>query len=645
MQQPLQRCACIFDCDCVACSADSVRSLVVLSTQLFCSLSSWFMFYASTRTLSNSLEMSLTLVALYLWPDTCAFPLPDVTNSRDLPGWLSRRRSALILAAITFVIRPTSALLWVVLGIVHVISLPSWSQRAGLIFRDVLPIGAVTLLLSVALDTAFYNRHILFPRDSNGVISLAALDWSALWSSLRIPLVSLNFLRINSGTDLAALYGTHPWHWYLTEGLPTNLGPLTPCFLVAVVQFVRGNLKNRSDRTPRLEAGVVLPSQSRRALWILLSLLCFSVAMYSCNAHKEPRFLMPVTPIAFLMVGVWMARWEEQEEELEANEGKDTATEVATQSAEAMTTGGIRRRKPETTSSPALLVPSASTAAAVPRGSSRKLFRPLLAFLLVSNAALTSYFTFLHQSGPARVFATLSQLESEWRSQRCVGIGGSPPSTCHANQQFSVHFLMSCHSMPLYSWMHRAPLADGRRSVQMHFLDCSPLFINGRLQGHGANECSASRQFNEHPAKFVEQYYTPPEPSLQHIRRSIARDRSWRTDCEWSWYHSSAYFDCLSSRMGINETQALAIDNELPGGGFTPTDPSSPLRCSLPPEPLLPNVLVLPSEKLEETLASWLARRWYTLKASLFHSHLEDTKQYLVFQRGDDEGAEPEQDE
>ena len=574
------------------------------------------MFYASTRTLSNSLEMSFTCVALYLWPDTCAFPLPVAAMSaRDLPGWFSRRRSALILASIIFVIRPTSALLWVVLGIVHLVLLPNWSHRAGLILRDVLPIGAVTLVLSVGLDTAFYNRHLLFPRDGSGFTQ--RLDWSTLWSSLRIPLVSWNFLRINSGTDLAALYGTHPVYWYLTEGLPTNLGPLTPCFVVAVVQFARNKL-SRSDLrvTKRGEAGVALPSQSRRALWILLGLLCFSVAVYSCNAHKEPRFLMPVTPIAFLMVGAWMARWEEQEEE-DTHDPTGPTTTVPTTS----TAGGPRRRKPEpaTVSVPPSSIPAVTTAAS-PRRSSRKLFRPLLAFLLVSNAALAFYFTFVHQSGPARVFATLSKLESEWRVQ-------------HPDQQFFVHFLMSCHSMPLYTWLHRPPLADGRRSVQLHFLDCSPLFIQGRLQGNGSNPCSASRQWNEQPASFVEQYYSAPEPSLAHIRRAAARDRSHRTDCEWSWYHSSAYLACLSARLGLNETQALAIDNELPGGGFTPAsvDPS-PLRCSLPPEPLLPHVLVLPSEKLEAVHA-WLRPRGYALRATLFHSHLEDTKRYLVFQR------------
>lgn len=80
--------------------------------QLFCSLISWFMFYCITRTLSNSFECSLTMVALQLWPDTSGHDYPPTAASPAASALLKqyerRRRWALILAAIVFVVRPTS---------------------------------------------------------------------------------------------------------------------------------------------------------------------------------------------------------------------------------------------------------------------------------------------------------------------------------------------------------------------------------------------------------------------------------------------------------------------------------------------------------------------------------------------------------
>ena len=36
--------------------------------------------------------------------------------------------------------------------------------------------------------------------------------------------VQLNFLQFNVLSDMGAIYGTHPWHWYLSQGLAVILG-------------------------------------------------------------------------------------------------------------------------------------------------------------------------------------------------------------------------------------------------------------------------------------------------------------------------------------------------------------------------------------------------------------------------------------
>lgn len=75
--------------------------------QLFCSCISWFLFFCLTRTLSNSLECSLASITFFYWPDTSARSCSFNPSSAEHARYESARRTALILAALIFAIRPT----------------------------------------------------------------------------------------------------------------------------------------------------------------------------------------------------------------------------------------------------------------------------------------------------------------------------------------------------------------------------------------------------------------------------------------------------------------------------------------------------------------------------------------------------------
>ncbi len=87
--------------------------------QLFTSLVNWYSFYSCTRTLSNSLEASLMVIALYWWPDTSnrliavhsttTTSAPEKSRAEALNDDARHQRlKALIVAASIFVIRPTN---------------------------------------------------------------------------------------------------------------------------------------------------------------------------------------------------------------------------------------------------------------------------------------------------------------------------------------------------------------------------------------------------------------------------------------------------------------------------------------------------------------------------------------------------------
>ncbi|XP_053222135.1 GPI mannosyltransferase 3 isoform X2 [Podarcis raffonei] len=91
-------------------------------------------------------------------------------------------------------------------------------------------------------------------------------------------LVQLNFLKFNVLQNVATFYGSHPWHWYFTQGFLVVLGPHLPFFLHGCFQASKRH-------------------------GILLVVVLWTVAVYSTLSHKEFRFIYPVLPICMVFCG------------------------------------------------------------------------------------------------------------------------------------------------------------------------------------------------------------------------------------------------------------------------------------------------------------------------------------------------------
>ncbi|KAL2338580.1 hypothetical protein Fmac_013026 [Flemingia macrophylla] len=207
---------------------------------LFSQLSNWFMFYCFSRTLSNSLETVLTLVSLYLWP---------CLRSKGNYSFVSRKW-ALIVAAVACAIRPTSAITWMYVGLLELLSA---RDRLKFVFLEVAPIGILVLGLTCLLDRFMYGTWILVP---------------------------LNFLKFNFLFAGGDYYGTHKWYWYITQGFPVMI----------------------FSHLPFCIAGIICSKQ-----WKFSGLLAWVLVFYSLLGHKEFRFVLPVLPIALMFSGYSLA--------------------------------------------------------------------------------------------------------------------------------------------------------------------------------------------------------------------------------------------------------------------------------------------------------------------------------------------------
>ncbi|XP_078237112.1 GPI alpha-1,2-mannosyltransferase 3 isoform X2 [Pogona vitticeps] len=94
----------------------------------------------------------------------------------------------------------------------------------------------------------------------------------------RWTVVQLNFAKFNVLQNVATFYGSHPWHWYWTQGWPVVLGPHLPF-------FVHGCF------------------QASRRHGLLLAVVFWTVTAYSMLSHKEFRFIYPVLPICMVVCG------------------------------------------------------------------------------------------------------------------------------------------------------------------------------------------------------------------------------------------------------------------------------------------------------------------------------------------------------
>uniref|UniRef100_A0A2P2I3D7 Mannosyltransferase n=1 Tax=Hirondellea gigas TaxID=1518452 RepID=A0A2P2I3D7_9CRUS len=195
--------------------------------------SCWFMQYCAGRTITAVPETTVTMMALARYP----WNNKQSSTSVSYVWWVG----------VGCCLRPTTAIFFLPLLLVHVYSC---NNKIALSLKIIGTTLVVSALLCVA-DSAYYGSFTFVP-----------------W----------NFLRFNVLTGLADHYGRQPWHWYISSGLPSALGPHVLLLLSA------------------------LYTNYRRYAQLLLP-CCFTLAVYSLIGHKEIRLLLPLLPPLLLIVG------------------------------------------------------------------------------------------------------------------------------------------------------------------------------------------------------------------------------------------------------------------------------------------------------------------------------------------------------
>lgn len=214
-----------------------------------------------------------------------------------------------------------------------------------------------------------------------------------------VTLTPLNFLKTN--LRVSSFYGTNEWHFYLTQALPLLCTTALPFVLHGA--YLAHQQRNGSST----------------ALYAMLGVTVWTIAVYSLGSHKEWRFLHPLLPLLHVFAAKSL---------VDLNDGyaKYDASLINTPSK-----GHPGKR--ETKAKP--LIP---------------IRRTHLCFLLL-NIPLMYYVMRWHGSAQISVMHYLRSVP--------------------AHELDSLGFLMPCHSTPWQAYLHRSNLEDPGR---MWAIGCEP---------------------------------------------------------------------------------------------------------------------------------------------------------------------------
>lgn len=357
-----------------------------LATLILTLVSPW-QWFCSVRTLSNSLETTLTIVALRYWPwhwflhqETAVVagehgkevsqPSKDVSErggqssldsnatakrgnpsgqaALDVPAGLF---AALTAAAMACILRPTNIVIWATISICMLYRYGNLA-KAIILAQSAALCGSAVLAVSLGMDRIYYGEWTFPP---------------------------MKFLYFNVVQSLSVFYGANRPDYYVTEGLPLLLTTALPFAIVGMWQALR------NSRERPASGG----SEQRKSRFVLAMVVVVTVMAMTSISHKEVRFIYPLLPILHVLAAKPLAAFYDP-----------------------------------------FPLPAS------------KLRSGLLLLMLAVNIYIAAYVSLVHQRGVIEVLHYLRH-EQETRLPQPSNSPGIPVSA-----NITVGFLMPCHSTP-----------------------------------------------------------------------------------------------------------------------------------------------------------------------------------------------------
>ena len=240
---------------------------------LFIIMTSWFWFYTGSRTLINSLEASLITIIFSFFPwgksgknrqsQQCNLVGLKLIFLND-----SESTGFLWISILLAYIRPTSVITLLPLWLHHITK--SRYSIGELFWKRYAFLGILICAMMITLDSYFHGSTIAVPYE---------------------------FFKANILNNVSGFYGTHPFYWYFTSGLPAILGVNLIPLSFAILDFFRNFSASKSRQT-------------------IFASIFLTVLIYSLIPHKEFRFLLQILPLCLYIISKYLSEWSRKQSEM-----------------------------------------------------------------------------------------------------------------------------------------------------------------------------------------------------------------------------------------------------------------------------------------------------------------------------------------
>jgi phosphatidylinositol glycan class B len=248
----------------------------VAGLTMLLSLTCFFNGYLGVRSFSNSVETSLTAIALWLY----AKFNKEFRRMMNEEGDNHTNTSVVwpfvyFLATVvgTFVIRPTNLIIWAPFVLLFAFECVSFEKYPYICFPR--------------FRLRFCNKYLCFTLIFS-FISICALFMFSIvldyYVYEKLTFTPYNFVQFNLVSGLSAIFGTDAWSFYFTTGLPMILvGFLIPFVIGVLFEW--------------------------RRVWSLVVVIMGVFFVYSLLGHKEVRFVYPLIPVLLVVVAVGFRKY------------------------------------------------------------------------------------------------------------------------------------------------------------------------------------------------------------------------------------------------------------------------------------------------------------------------------------------------
>lgn len=338
-------------------------------------------------------------------------------------GHRPQAKLAFVLGGLSACVRFTSLAAWIPVGLIVSFRMGwdaltqkySYHAMVHTLIRLCAMYGFIGVVLGCCVDCWFYGFWTMpFLGNIHFNVLLGKHQCLSPNNSTITGNVFFSSRSIRHSTGHGSLYGTHPSLWYIYAGIPAITGMMLPFFVWEAAIVMKDYLRREQ---PPISNSITNGDNNPRA--VILAIIVPYVGLHSVSGHKEFRFLLPLLPLICVLAAHRIYTMGE------ASRGRLKSSSNETKKITAMGKG-----------------------------------RPVLlaAFILLNYPHLL-YLGVIHQRGPVAVNQYLASTIEGISLNKQIGL----------DHEYSIHYLMGCHSAPLYSHLH---VPNAR--INAWHLDCSP---------------------------------------------------------------------------------------------------------------------------------------------------------------------------